>query len=104
MTELLVLPAWNTPPRSLQDWVAQLTAQGVSVTVERESAGVSWIEVASMRLRGYAMSEGERLEAVNFELAEPDPTRAAQLIEVAAAALGWEVHPDEPDDDDDAET
>ncbi len=104
MTELLALPGWNTPPRTLDDWVGQLTALGASIVVERESAGVSWIEVASMRLRGYAMSEGERLEAINFELSDPDPGPATRLIETAAAALGWEVHPDEPDDDDEPET
>lgn len=98
MIELLALPGWNTPAKSLDDWVERLTQLGAKVVVERESAGVSWLEIAPIRLRGYAMSEGQRLEAINFELADPDPTAATRLLETAAAELGWELHPDEPDD------
>jgi hypothetical protein len=99
MTELLALPGWDSPPTKLDDWVAQLSAQGAEVAVERESAGVAWLEVGSLRLRGYAMSEGLRLEAINFELHDPDAGPATRLIEAAASALGWEVHADEPDED-----
>ena len=69
-----------------------------AVTVTRESTGVSWLEAASLRLRGYAVIEGRHVEAINFELAALDPEPAARAVAEAAEALGWEVHPDEPDD------
>jgi hypothetical protein len=100
MLELLALPRWDTPAKSLDDWVVRLTELGANVVVERESAGVSWIEIGAMRLRGYAVSEGERLEAINFELSDPDPENANRLLEAVATDLGWELHPDDPDDDD----
>jgi hypothetical protein len=101
MIELLALPCWQTPPRSLDDWVACLTEAGGPVVVERESAGVSWLEMNRIRLRGYAMIEGDRVEAINFELADPDPEPAARVVETAAQALGWELHTDDPEDDQD---
>jgi hypothetical protein len=101
MIELLALPGWQTPPTSLDDWVSRLSDMCGPVAVTRESTGVSWLEVGSLRLRGYAVIEGRQVEAINFELAAPDPAPAALAVEAAAAALGWEVHPDEPDDEDD---
>jgi hypothetical protein len=101
MLELLALPAWRAAPRTIDEWVAQLKAAGGPVTVTRESAGVSWIEIGTLRLRGYVMMEGQHVDAINFELTDPDPSAAIHAVEVAAEALGWEVHPDDGDDDDD---
>ena len=101
MTEFLALPGWNTPPVTLDAWVAQLAAQGHPPTLAREAAGVCWLEVGALRLRGYAVTEGEHLAAINFELSAPDPEPALQVIQAAALALGWEVHPDDPDEEED---
>ena|SRR5947209_5559021 len=101
MIELLALPGWDAPPRTLDDWAAQLAAQGAPARIVREAAGATWLEVAALRLRGFAVIEGPHVSAINFELAAPDPGPATQAIETAARALGWEVHPDEPDDEGD---
>ncbi|MHC5539883.1 hypothetical protein ACYOEI_16815 [Singulisphaera rosea] len=103
MIELLVIPDWNTPERTLEDWVSRLSEVGGPVVVTRESVGASWIEIASLRLRGYAVIEGPRLEAINFELTALDPDPALRVIEAVSKDLGWEVHPDEPDLADDPE-
>jgi hypothetical protein len=103
MIELLALPDWRTPPRTLDEWAARLAEQGGPVAVRRESSSESWLEVGSLRLRGYAMLAGPHVEAINFELSAPDPAPAARAVEAAAAALGWEVHADEPGDDEDGE-
>jgi len=101
MIELLALPEWQAPPRTIDDWVAELTAKAGPVVVTRESTSVSWLEIGSLRLRGYAVLEGQSVQAINFELGAPDPEPATRAIEAAALALGWEVHPDDGDDDDD---
>jgi hypothetical protein len=44
--------------------------------------------------------QGPAAEAINFELAAPDPTPARLAVEAAATALGWEVHDDEGDEED----
>lgn len=100
VTELLAVPAWNTPKTTLEAWVEALRAQGVAVEVERDPPG-AWLEVRTLRLRGYALSEGIALEAINFELADPDPEPATRLLEAAAASVGWEIHADDEEDDDD---
>ena len=102
MIELLALPGWQTPPRS-EDWVAQLEGQAGPVVVTRESTGASWIEVGRLRLRGYVVLQGQSVDAINFELAAPDPGPAAVAVEAAAQALGWEVHPDDSQADEDDE-
>ena len=63
------------------------------MVVTRESTGVSWLEIGPLRLRGYAVLAGRHVEAINFELADPDPAPATRVVEAAAEALGWEVHP-----------
>src|SRR5262245_47314098 len=97
--ELLALPGWRTPPTPLTDWVGRLEEQGHVVATDRESTGVCWVEVPSLRLRGYAVLQGQTVEAINFELAAPDPTPARQALERAAGALGWELHEDDDPDD-----
>lgn len=102
MIELLAVPAWNAVATPLSAWVEQFENQGLSVAVERESTGVSWLEIASLRLRGYALTGGGGVEAINFELAAPDPEPARLALVRAASALTWEVHEDDNDDDDDS--
>ena len=94
MIELLAVPAWDQPSIPLKRWVEELERQGLAVNVVRESAEASWVEVNSLRLRGYAVMDGLAVEAVNFELAAPDPAPARQAVETAAAALSWEIDDD----------
>ena len=100
MLELLALPAWDAPPRSLDDWTAAFSAQGHEPTVEREGADASWIVVAGLRLRGLAMMEGDHVGAINFELTDPDPVDALRLLEAVVPPLNWEIHPDDGELDD----
>ena len=72
-----------------------LAQRGLDVVVTRESAEVSWIEVAGLRLRGYAVSEGASLEAINFELNAPESDDARRVVFETAEALGWDVSEDE---------
>ena len=88
------------PPRSLDDWTAALSALGHPATVEREGADASWIVVVALRLRGYAMMEGEHVGAINFELSAPDPLDAVRVLEAVVPPLNWELHPDDGETDD----
>jgi hypothetical protein len=103
MIELLALPAWNAPPRTLDDWQAGLAGAGRPPVVVRESSAASWLELAPLRLRGYVVMEGPHVAAINFELGAPDSAAAARLLESVAHALGWELHPDDLDDPDDSD-
>lgn len=98
MIELLAIPAWNAEPRTLNDWTAALAALGHSPSVGRED-DETWLEVAPLRLRGYVAIEGQSVEAINFELHDQDTEPASRLLNAAAHALGWELHPDEPEED-----
>ena len=73
---------------------------GHGAVTSRESTTVSWLEVGSLRCRGYVLVQGRHVEAINFELALPEPAPAVRVIEAAAASLGWEVHEDDGPDDD----
>ncbi len=101
--ELLALPGWQTPPRSLDDWAAQLAIHAGEVVASREDSDVYWLVVAELQLRGYVILAGRDVDAINFELAGTDPEAATRAITAAAEALGWEIHLDEDDavDDDD---
>jgi hypothetical protein len=101
MIELLALPGWQAPPTTLDDWIGRLTDLAGPVSVSRESNEATWLELGALRLRGYAVLAGLRVEAINFELTGPDPGPATSVVEAAARALGWEVHPDDPEDDED---
>ena len=101
MIELLAVPAWDATPTTLTRWVEALEAQGLTVSVVRDTPGASWIEVNALRVRGYALMNGIKVEAINFELTAPDPTPARQAIEAAATTLAWEIDEDEDHDDDD---
>ena len=100
MIELLALPAWDAPPRSLDDWTAALSSGGHAATVEREGADASWIVVGALRLRGLAMMEGDHVDAINFELTDPDPAEALRLLEAVMPPMNWELHPDDGELDD----
>ncbi|GAC1473899.1 MAG: hypothetical protein NVSMB9_23310 [Isosphaeraceae bacterium] len=103
MIELLALPAWNLPETPLSSWIDQLVRQGLAPLVNRESSSLSWIEVHALRLRGYALTKGGNVEAINFELAAVDSECARRALEEAASALSWELHEDEDDETDDDE-
>jgi hypothetical protein len=100
MVEYLAIPAWNTPPTPLDAWVARLSEVAGPVVVSRESSTVAWLEVASLRLRGYVLIENGDASAINFELHDSDPETAFEALESAASTLGWEIHADEDDDED----
>ena len=100
MIELLAVPAWDTPPKSLADWEAAFAEQGYLPTLERDGPDECWLVLATLRLRGYLMLEGPNVSAINFELTDLEPAAATQVIEAAAGRLGWEVHPEDVEGDD----
>lgn len=100
MIERLALPSSDAAPLPLEAWTDLLGSLGHPATVSRGDDGAAWIEVSPLRLRGYILMEGDFVEAINFDLHAPDPTPALALIEAAANRLGWEIH-DETDDEDD---
>jgi hypothetical protein len=97
--ELLALPTWKTSPTTLEQWRAALSAQGHAAVISREG-GETWLEVGPLRVRGYVSFDGSYVEAINFELHDADPDPATRVVDAAALALGWEIHPDEPEEDD----
>ena len=101
MIEYLSIPAWNARPVFLEMWVDRLTKLGGPVVVTREGSSGAWLEVASLRLRGYVLMHNDKASAVNFELHDPDPDAATRVIEAAAKDLNWEIHADDEDDDED---
>ncbi len=103
MVEYLALPDWNTPPTTVDAWVARLSETAGPVIVSRESSTVTWLEVAPLRLRGYVLVENGNASAINFELHALDPDPAARAIGEAATALGWEIHPEDDEDRDEEE-
>jgi hypothetical protein len=101
MIEYLAIPAWNARPVSLEAWVDRLTELGGPVVVTREGSSGAWLEVASLRLRGYVLIHNGKASAVNFELNDRDPEASTRVIEAAAKDLNWEIHADDDDEDDD---
>lgn len=98
--ELLAIPSWRTEPCGLDAWTEAFVRLGHPATVSREEDEV-WLEVPALRLRGFVAEEGGRIEAVNFELHSVETaTEAARLVQDVCASLGWEVHADEPEEDD----
>jgi len=102
MIERLAIPAWQAPPRTLEDWKSALESipGAGTVTLERETGTVYWFEVAAQRIRGYAMLEDNDVTAINFEFHAGDPAPSLAAVEAIAAQLNWELH----EDDDDGET
>jgi hypothetical protein len=103
MLEYLAIPAWNARPVALEAWADRLTELAGPVVATRESSNAAWLEVASLRLRGYVLLQNGKVSAINFELHDADPDPALKAIEAAARALGFEIHADEADDDDEDE-
>ena len=101
MIEVLALPAWDTGPIPLSAWTEQLDRQGLEVVVTRDTTDATWIEVHSLWVRGYVLMDGLQVEAIHFELEEPDPGPARAALDQAAVALAWELHDDDGDGDDD---
>lgn len=99
MAELLAIPSWDASPATLEDWQGALAAEGADPRVQH-SEGETWLEVPALRLRGFVELEGAHVEAINFELSESHDEPSCRLLAAAARRLNWEVHPDEPEDDD----
>jgi hypothetical protein len=101
MIEILALPCWKVEDTPLSAWSDAFARLGHESRVTRESAGVSWIEVDALKLRGYVVMDGLTIEAINFELDETDPNAARDALSLAAAALSWELHEDDDENEDD---
>ena len=102
MIELLAIPAWNTAGTTLEAWIAALSAQaGEQVQLDSDPPQGAWIELPTLRIRGYAMFADSHVEAINFELYAPEPAAALALLEQTAAGLAWEIHPDDEDEEED---
>ncbi len=101
MTEILAVPGWKVLDTPLSAWIDQFQAQGLDAVATRESTDVWWVEIRSLRLKGYAVMDGKHVEAINFELDDPDIVPARSALEKAADALSWELHDDESDDEND---
>ncbi len=101
MTERLAIPSWNAKSATLEDWTRTLSELGHPPAVARDD-GMIWIELPALRLRGFVVTEGEHVEAINFEMHDPDIAPALALLESTATTLGWEIH--EADDDEEEGT
>jgi hypothetical protein len=100
MIERLAIPAWQTGATSLEAWTTALTAGfETPVVVERESPQGSWVILAAVRIRGFAVLLGADVEAINFEVNNPE--RDLPRLEAVASSIGWELHEDDGDDEDD---
>lgn len=100
MVEWLAIPATDTPPTGLAAWLDRMEALGHRPTIAREGSDGAWLEVAPLRLRGYAVFEGDHVEAINFELHAPEPGPALDWLKAVADAIGWELYPDDDEDED----
>ena len=100
MQEWLAIPGPSSQPIGLNVWVERLSQLGHESVLEKEDSDAFWIEIAALRLRGFAMMEGVNVDAINFELHDPEPALAWQLLEAAASSLGWELTQEDDDDDD----
>ena len=100
MVEWLAMPATGAAPVMLDAWSEAFAALGQTARIVHDGPGVAWIEVPSARLRGYAVIEGGGVEAINFELREPDPAAALALLQAVVAKLGWELHQEDDEEDD----
>ena len=99
MIERLAIPAWKTPPRTLEDWRAQFEALGHPSAIDRGSEE-AWLQVESAGLRVLAVIESETLGALHVEIIADDPAPALALLDAAAERLGWEVVDEDVEEDD----
>ncbi|RUL89782.1 hypothetical protein [Tautonia sociabilis] len=103
MIERLLIPSWNTPVRSVDDWNAELARLGHPPEVAREGSDELWLVLERVGARLLAVVEGPTLTAWHAEIDAEDPAPALAVIDQAAAALGWEVHDEDLDEDEDDE-
>ena len=99
MIERLALPPWDGNPTELEVWTSKFAELGHPATVSDKTSNSAWIEVTSMRLRGFAVLEQGLVEAINFEIHHPNPAAAITLLESVTKSLGWELHQDDDDYD-----
>ncbi|MEW4566331.1 hypothetical protein AB1L88_00545 [Tautonia sp. JC769] len=100
--ERLLIPAWNAPARSVDDWNAQLEQLGDPPVIDRRDPEELWIVLDPIGTRLLAVMEGSTLVALHAEIDGPDPSNALDLLGRAADALDWEVHETEDEDDEGA--
>lgn len=98
MIERLLIPAWNAPARSIDDWHEQFAQLGYVPSIDREDPEETWLMLDSIGTRLLAVIEGSSLVALHAEIREPDPSTALQLLDQAARSLNWEVHDTEDDE------
>jgi hypothetical protein len=99
MIEMLAVPGWKTAPTTLEAWLeAFQKATQAEVHYRRDPPEGVWIELNSIRLRGYAIMAGPNVEVINFELTAPDPADALKVLETAALSVEWEIYPDDDED------
>ncbi|GIW86270.1 MAG: hypothetical protein KatS3mg108_0594 [Isosphaeraceae bacterium] len=97
MFQRLAIPAWSTPPRTLEDWVAAFADHGFPAAIEDASDEDAVLTVESLGLRAFASLEAGRLLALDFDIEAADPVPVFDHLSAVTAALGWELH-DESDD------
>mgnify|MGYP005858408863 CR=1 FL=1 len=100
MIERLLIPAWNAPPRSVDDWKAQWEHLGIPPIIDRDDADDTWLILDSIETRLLAVMEGSKLTALHVEIEALNPEPALNLLEKAARELNWEVHDTEDDEED----
>lgn len=101
MTERLAIPAWTTPPTTIETWIDALNQHVGPVKLTRDGPTEGWFEIESRRVAGYAMIEGPHVSALNFEIHAVDPLPPVRDLEAACLAIGWELHVDDEDENDD---
>lgn len=102
MIERLLIPSWNAPPRSVDDWRERFTQLGCPPTILQDDPEELWLRLDPVGVRLLAVVEGSTLVALHAEIDPKDPASAISLLEDAALGLSWEVH-DEGDDDEDGD-
>ncbi|WP_169973880.1 hypothetical protein [Tautonia rosea] len=100
MIERLLIPAWNAPSRSIDDWKKQFEQLGYPPSIHAEDHEETWLLIDSIETRLLAVVEGSILTALHAELRAHDPSIALGLLDQAATGLNWEVHDTEDDEDD----
>lgn len=96
--ELLAIPGWDAPSRTVQDWLRQFEAMGVMPRLKKEE-GETWILLPSLSSTALVVQESGELEALNFEIPS-GVSGVRERLEEAAAALGWELYEEEGGDED----
>lgn len=102
MIERLLIPSWNAPARSVDDWRERFETLGCPPTLVRVDPEELWIRLETISTRLLAVVEGSSLVALHAEIKPNESTRAIALLEEAALGLSWEVH-DEGEEEDEAE-